>query len=170
MKTRSRHGGVTFLLACGALCLGGCSSSSDDGTTDVPDVPEARDGDVPRDDGGEVAACDPGLTACGGFCVDLQDDPANCGACGTTCPLDRPCDRGACSDACTGGRTNCGGSCVDLTTDAEHCSACDHACEAAVAADPTCVAGACDLVCHEGFVDLDGLPGCEVECTATGSE
>src|SRR6185436_11334092 len=31
---------------------------------------------------GGKPACDAGASVCGGACVDLQTDPANCGACG----------------------------------------------------------------------------------------
>ena len=41
------------------------------------------------------AECEGGLAACGGACVDLSSDPANCGACGVVCP-EGVCASGAC--------------------------------------------------------------------------
>lgn len=43
------------------------------------------------------AACQEGLTACGKECVDLDDDLANCGACGNACDTEF-CVEGVCSE------------------------------------------------------------------------
>jgi hypothetical protein len=40
--------------------------------------------------------CNPGLTLCGGRCVDRALDRANCGACGTACGPQQTCIAGAC--------------------------------------------------------------------------
>jgi hypothetical protein len=43
-------------------------------------------------------ACLPGLTDCGGVCVDLSSDPFACGACGVVCSPQAPaCIGGACT-------------------------------------------------------------------------
>lgn len=42
------------------------------------------------------ARCGAGDSVCGGACVDLQDDPANCGTCGNTCGADVSCFQGQC--------------------------------------------------------------------------
>ena len=40
--------------------------------------------------------CGPGQTCCTGSCRALQTDPANCGACGTTCSTNQTCQAGVC--------------------------------------------------------------------------
>ena len=59
--------------------------------------------DAPNPDG----TCSAGLTFCGkgafARCLDLQNDPANCGACGNACLPGIACVAGACQQvACTG--------------------------------------------------------------------
>lgn len=47
-----------------------------------------------------VVGCTPGTSPCGSRCVNLTADPANCGACGRTCPAAAPaCNAGTCSAA-----------------------------------------------------------------------
>jgi hypothetical protein len=51
---------------------------------------------------GSICRCESGKTICGEldpFCVDLQNDPANCGACGHACPPGAGCSRGVCCPA-----------------------------------------------------------------------
>ncbi len=43
-----------------------------------------------------VTICAPGLTNCGGTCVDLSAHAGNCGACGNSCPLGGICQGGVC--------------------------------------------------------------------------
>lgn len=77
---------VRLLVSCGVISCGGSSPQT------------ASDG--PGDAGAPVDAnstCGAGTSACGGSCVDLQTDSANCGACGATCC--GPCEAGACSAA-----------------------------------------------------------------------
>ncbi|NMC68603.1 MAG: hypothetical protein GYA57_00890, partial [Myxococcales bacterium] len=66
---------------------------------------------------------------------------------------------------CEGGLTDCGGTCVDLSNDPEHCGRCDASCPGAVHATGVCGSGLCGLRCESGWVDVDGLPGCELACT-----
>jgi hypothetical protein len=40
--------------------------------------------------------CSPGWTACDAECVDLDNDPSNCGACDNTCRADQTCQSGSC--------------------------------------------------------------------------
>jgi hypothetical protein len=82
--------------------------------------------------GNGTCQCRPGLTAVGGFCVDLNSSPTNCGKVGTVCAGATPnCDGGVCKAACTGGRQRCAtggggltGACVDTQTDALNCGGC----------------------------------------------
>ncbi|MFO0609192.1 MAG: hypothetical protein U0324_38870 [Polyangiales bacterium] len=124
-----------------------------------------------------VAACNPGFADCdrnpaNGCEVNLNTDPARCGACITACSTaggTASCTAGACGIACAAGRGNCNGAVgdgceVDLTTAVANCGACGAAC-ALAHATPVCAAGSCAVgACAPGFLNCDGLAanGCEV--------
>jgi hypothetical protein len=66
--------------------------------------------------------CTTGRTCCGGACLNLQNDPFNCGKCGNVCPATAPfCGAGTCThptcDAnviCIGTATCCGSMCCGV--------------------------------------------------------
>jgi hypothetical protein len=80
-------------------------------------------------------------------CVDLQHDPASCGACGQVCGSANAtafCSAGTCGLACQAGAADCNGMNVDgcevtVTSDPNNCGACGHACNAGW----PCSSGAC---------------------------
>jgi hypothetical protein len=74
---------------------------------------------------------------CGGLCVDVNADKANCGACGNACSPTQACSSGACS--CAPGQSACGNACVNLSDNSLNCGGCGIAC----AANQVCGAGAC---------------------------
>ena len=97
------------------------------------------------------AQCPAGQTACGGACVDLMTDMANCGACGEVCEsglVGVACIGGACLRVtCPPALTECGTGgeprpyeehCFDLASDPNNCGACGNAC-----ASGACTGGAC---------------------------
>jgi len=43
-----------------------------------------------------TAGCPEGQVRCSGTCVDIQNDEANCGACGVVCPAGQTCTGGTC--------------------------------------------------------------------------
>ncbi|MBI4699650.1 MAG: hypothetical protein HY744_00545, partial [Deltaproteobacteria bacterium] len=98
------------------------------------------------------------LTMCAGKCVDVQNDPANCGACSSACPPGQVCSAGVCSLVCAGGTTKCGGACVDTKVDPQNCGGCGVAC----AKDQLCQAGSCALNCGP-------LTKCGNECVDTST-
>jgi hypothetical protein len=115
-----------------------------------------------------VSICDQGLTSCGDACVNLQDDPANCGACGTICHVAHAlahCEGGTCQlDACDAGYASCDGQVstgceTNTQTDSAHCGACGAACASGQrCADGICV---CDpAACREVGGCRAGL-GCQ---------
>lgn len=63
-------------------------------TVGAPAVPAhlAQHGDATCLDGDSDCCAD----ADGAVCTNLQDDPSNCGACGTVCPSGQTCTAGAC--------------------------------------------------------------------------
>ncbi|MBX7096351.1 MAG: FG-GAP-like repeat-containing protein [Myxococcaceae bacterium] len=115
--------------------------------------------------GGPVAGeCPAGQARCGSACVDLNQDRANCGACGTTCAPGVACSSGQCSGVdrceasmcsggthcdpatglcvCSAGLTACGNACVDLQSSNAHCGRCDRACSGQCS-NGTCPGGGC---------------------------
>lgn len=75
---------------------------------------------------GGVCQCPLSQLACGGVCIDLQNDRLNCGSCGKTCTAGFGCSVGACG--CALSETQCGSSCVNLQIDPKNCGACGKAC------------------------------------------
>jgi hypothetical protein len=60
------------------------SSSNDASSADAASSDDAGDA-ATEGDGSEEPICTLPLADCGGVCIDTTVDPANCGACGTTC-------------------------------------------------------------------------------------
>jgi hypothetical protein len=103
-----------------------------------------------------AAGCDKQKTCstdqklCGGTCVTVDTDAANCGACGNVCGPNQQCLGGSC--ACPEDRDTCGTACVELASDPAHCGACGNAC-----------AGA--LLCTRNDA---GVTACAAACAGTG--
>lgn len=89
--------------------------------------------------------CRAGAQACGGACIDLERDLANCGGCGRACVGAINCRDGEC--VCPSGRELCGAGCIEVQTDREHCGSCDQACDG----NQDCRQGSC---CDPDFHEL----------------
>jgi hypothetical protein len=123
-----------------------------------------------------VASCNAGYADCDGVAangceVNLNTDPARCGACTNACSTAggaASCAAGACGITCAAGRGNCNtlvsdGCETNTNTAASHCGACGRAC-ALANATAACTAGACAIAsCAAGWGDCDGAAsnGCE---------
>src|ERR1700687_1081724 len=59
-------------------------------------------------------------------CVSVQNDPENCGACGSACAPGQLCVSGRC--ACPAGMAICNGACADTQRDPLNCGSCGHSC------------------------------------------
>lgn len=122
-----------------------------------------------------VAGECPGATKCGNSCVNLDSDPAHCGACETACPANGFCVAGACMAQCPAPAMVCAGKCIDVLTDPTNCSACGMAC----ATDLFCSQGVCKAcpvgtnACGKGdarrCVDLRSDPENCGACAAAGN-
>jgi hypothetical protein len=113
--------------------------------------------------GATPVGCPDGFEVCGGACVRTDNDPANCGACGTACAENQVCGLSQCLTSCPEDMTGCDGSCVDLQTDPMHCGTCEGACAAGDNAHATCTAGQCGVECDAGFASCDIDPtDCEI--------
>ncbi|MCC6876291.1 MAG: hypothetical protein IT378_18430, partial [Sandaracinaceae bacterium] len=90
--------------------------------------------------------CASGTVPCGSVCTSTDNDPSNCGSCGTVCPggpsATAVCAAGACALVCAGGRLDCTASAgceTDPSSDRNHCGFCGNAC----GAGQSCDAGRC---------------------------
>jgi hypothetical protein len=108
--------------------------------TPVRAVPTPTPARTPTPAALSTQPCAPGLTRCGGLCVDLGSDLNNCGACGSNCPAPFSCIEGACR--CPGEfGYSCTGVCIDLGSDPANCGACGYVCPSGV-----CSGGVCQSV------------------------
>lgn len=132
-----------------------------------------------------VLVCTGEFANCNGDAADgcetpTTSDPANCGACGTSCKEGDICWKGACG--CPSGFTQCGDDCVQLDSDPLNCGACDSVCQPPTSPTDSrwlcgpevtppnmefnCVSAACSLQCKGGFGDCNQnkcLDGCEID-------
>ena len=92
------------------------------------------------------ASCPPSYLQCNGACTDVQNDPTNCGACGTACSKGQLCTAGKCGIQCGGTTTLCGSSCADTQNDPANCGGCGTACMSG----QVCSGGKCGLQCTGG--------------------
>lgn len=175
---RGAGGEALLLLLC---ALGACvplttRTRTDAGADIVTDVAQ----DLPQVDGGAcVPACSAAQTCCGGRCVSVQNDLANCGGCGLACSTEHTsaaCASGACRVLrCLEDWSDCNsvaedGCEVDIAHSTANCGACGASCGVAPRATATCADGQCGLQCMTGFADCNTLrsDGCEVD-TRTSS-
>ena len=156
--------------ACQATCSGSnlCVGQPDHQTC----VPECESG---------LTCADPLRTCCYGGCVDLQNDPNNCGSCASFC--DGNCINGVCVDPCGNmcatDQTCCGGTCTNTTSDMNNCGACGSICdseESNSCVNGTCKCGssnACDVAsgaeccttsCKYVATDVTNCGGCGIAC------
>ncbi len=162
------------LAACGvqehALMLTPCEDDLDcealdpalrcrDGYCGAPEETDS-DSDSDSDSGttatataGSTTALDcQGLSACADECVQLEADPAHCGACFNACASDQVCFGGACEAACGEGSSPCEGACVNLHSDPANCGFCDRACPPPEAHGvASCELGNCGLDCEDYY-------------------
>jgi len=98
--------------------------------------------------------CPSNQVLCGGICVLLSNDPANCGGCSVQCAAGEACEDGQCAIHCSPGSVLCGGgdagppTCVDLLTDDANCGVCGNSCPPGLVCNGR---GGCEISCEAGF-------------------
>ena len=121
---------------------------------------------------GGGAVCVDGETCCGGRCVDLRIDAANCGGCGLECNLAFAtsfCASAACAvGSCIGSQKNCDGTaangCETNLSLASSCGDCGIVCAATGRCGPVGATFTCS--CNAGYMG-DGRTCVDInECTA----
>lgn len=162
-------------------------------TTPTDELPGARDvsadetaaADLVTDTGAldvvvpDGAFCPVGLTSCDGICIDLSNDPTNCGHCDGACDVTHSntrCVGGTCVPRCHVGWADCDGlasnGCETDLADRSHCSTCtmscpnDRVCNAASGC--VCPTGqfACPSGCHDLQSDPRNCGTCGLPCGA----
>lgn len=131
------------LLGCGGSSdsgAGGGSSTASTGTADGSSTASTGTGNgsstASTGTGTSGDGCDRGLVRCGETCRDIENDDANCGACGNACAAGVSCFYRTCQSQgtyCTGAGTSgtlCGAQCVLPSLSLDHCGACDKSCGA----------------------------------------
>jgi hypothetical protein len=184
---------------CGYACRPGfadCNGAMEDGCETVPATDPAHCGGCGATcsgnnmatvvcDGGscEAGECAAGFADCNndkrtdGCEIDLNNDPRNCGGCGTVCSANHiatpTCAGGLCTGVCDTGWADCNndkrtdGCETDVTTLA-NCGTCGHSCPDRANATKSCAGGVCTYACLAGFASCNGGPseddadGCEV--------
>lgn len=131
---------ISLLLLSIASQLG-CSGSPDDGTgggssTAAGGMGGGSSASSSSTGGTSGDGCDRGLVRCGDTCRDIQNDDANCGACGSACGAGEACLLRTCQPSgayCNGAGTSgllCGAQCVQEAESLDHCGGCDKPCGA----------------------------------------
>jgi hypothetical protein len=95
-------------------------------------------------------------TMCNGVCTDTNQDPLNCGTCGTKCTTgSQTCTEGVCTcvqpASGTSKLTNCNGVCTDTSQDLLNCGTCGTKCSDKMYGS-NCVNSKCQMTCPSGSV------------------
>jgi hypothetical protein len=186
-------------IAVGAGGTNGGNGGSNRGGVGGSVMVRPREGGVPMGDGGAADGaasggtdgedsgmpCPPGLSVCGGVCVDLQTDLAHCGDCAMACASGQVCASGKCGAPCSMSLTACtppGGTevCVDIKSDQGNCGGCNRPCTSPPppAAQNVCQGGQClvdcgsftrcGTECYDTTKDDTHCGGCSTNCTLSG--
>jgi hypothetical protein len=117
--------------------------------------------------------CDAGYDICGTDCVNLTNNPENCGKCGAGCNSSQVCSDSACiPNPCPAGKHLCGADCL---TDNEiaHCGRNCEPCPTPTNGTATCDGTQCGASCQGGYhacgsqcLSNTSPASCGTRCTA----
>jgi hypothetical protein len=181
---------VFALLALPALSATGCGGGSSDSGQFFPDTQAeagadargpaqgsdggpAPDGAPAPPDGNPGVACASGLTNCHGVCVDLKNDPQNCGGCGAACAVPAgggqpACVTFQCTAKCNPGEHACSGVCTTNSSVAT-CGASCAPCPTPTNGTATCDGTECGAACTAGYHACGGVCGADTSPTSCGT-
>ena len=119
----------------------------------------------------DATVCEGYREACGGRCIDPDNDDDHCGGCNNACPGEQQCSSGSCGCP-NAGDLSCGAICVDPNEDANHCGSCNNSC----GEEEICDAGICTPLCEEEqlacggdcvdpLTSLEHCNECDTPCT-----
>lgn len=122
-----------------------------------------------------TCSCDAPTSSCGGICIDLTSDPANCGSCDFKCQETQTCAASECK--CKEGLTKCGSKCVDLKSDGNNCGKCNNRCGDGECNDSACACPAETKDCSNNAVlsckaintDVANCGDCRQHCLTAGA-
>jgi hypothetical protein len=127
---------------------GGGDATLDAASHDAPAEAGLPDATAQQDASDAGPPCPPGTHPCGASCVDLLNDPLNCGSCGDLCSTCEQCTSGTCSSSCGPNMVLCGPPCfcTNPLTDNSNCGSCGNACPPG----ELCLSGSCGCECPPG--------------------
>lgn len=158
----------TAFAACAQPVNNGSSGKRDAFMTTDGGVASHPDLDSPKPDLTLRPNCG-GLTLCDNVCVDIIDDPKNCGGCGIQCSdanMETVTCQNVCNGVCWPGFADCNGNkkadgCeTDLDNDLHNCGACGNVC----GTNTVCVSARCVSACENGH------SLCKGTCVDTASD
>jgi hypothetical protein len=112
-----------------------------------PGIGSCPSGEVCRGTSGNFTCqpeCPSGQRSCNGKCINIENDPNNCGGCNYKCDANASCQLGQCICPIQGDR-DCNGVCVDTSTDPQNCGGCGNW---FASPDQTCEQGRCFCGVH----------------------
>ena len=110
MRRTDRVAASVWLASLAMILLTAC------GGNDVPSVVPCNNAGA--DAGDASVQCPSGTQLCGSACVNVSNDPNNCGTCGDACGAGQVCSGGTCALQCPASQTVCGSACATLDSDA----------------------------------------------------
>jgi hypothetical protein len=156
---------------CGNVCPAGSVCVNSTCVTTTCSAASAAGAACYLPDGGQTnltglspAAC------CGGDCVDLTQDPRNCGACSAFCPVGQSCVDGACTQFCKS-NADCGAGAACLGAPGCYPTTCASGSSntlcAIVVSSSTVIQGACcQGTCTSLQADPANCGACGAACTS----
>lgn len=139
-------------LGAAVILAGACTGDEAGGSSGGE---ETSSGGASSKNDEDSTSCASDQTNCASGCVDLTNNPDNCGSCGELCADNEVCSESSCTDSCSQGQTACARACVDTNNDASHCGECGSVCSGG----QECRSGTCEALPDSRDIPGPGEPG-----------